>query len=655
MSTLNEPRATSAYLPGHDSPYSLLLPDPVSKAMFGPATRRRLIRTAAVFTLLWGTGAALLIFGDGRLQAFGLGLWLPGAGFLSSWSWWGLALFVASLALFAFAFLIWFAMGAIIAPIGAWVVPTFVAGFMASPDAGRAAVAQVLIPCLMLAFMANNIISARRRFTIRRARGIEFNEHLATVDPGISVGRNDPPRMPELSAEDLALQRYLLELSLQPVDSFEGFSLAEQWQLGSVRYQMVSVSTALSLSQYVRTPAFHGYLSQAQQNMINKFTQPVVWRYWFYENLLGNLAWDADPIARDNIMLSGFMLRTLGYYTSATGDDTFSKPGSLTFHWSDSRSFAYDHHKIYDSVVRNFGRYDDYNHFPCEPNLIFPICNLNAMAGVRAHDRAYGSHEFERLLPKYRSALEKDFSEPDGSIHWVRATRFGFNVWKSWSPKAPRGGTATFLNGVLPDVARREYELLVKEHGDERLQLPYKRSLRMSDFPGLNDGMPLAKPGSGGAREMGDDALADAYLEAAARMNPTLDNGVLRYPLPTNVLVLLAPRELYEARIGRKGAHYDIINVGLPESWATGPVLQEAEYPQVLVASAYTDGHALDLVLRPGDEGGRRRLGVKRLVPGARYRLDGAVLPDVTADPDGFARFDVDLTDRLEVRLAPVA
>jgi hypothetical protein len=152
---------------------------------------------------------------------------------------------------------------------------------------------------------------------------------------------------------------------------------------------------------------------------------------------------------------------------------------------------------------------------------------------------------------------------------------------------------------------------------------------------------------------MGDDALADAYLAAAERMEPKIVDGVMRYPLPPNILTLLAPRELFEARIGRKGAHWDLANVGLPEAWATGPVLEEADYPQVLVASAYTDGNGLDLVLRPGDEGGRRRLGVKRLIPGKEYVLHGAVEDSVVADQDGFGRFNVDLVDRLEVAVRP--
>jgi hypothetical protein len=74
----------------------------------------------------------------------------------------------------------------------------------------------------------------------------------------------------------------------------------------------------------------------------------------------------------------------------------------------------------------------------------------------------------------------------------------------------------------------------------------------------------------------------------------------------------------------------------------------------VRVARAVTDGRALDLVLQPGRHGGgRHRLTVERLVPGARYRVTGAVQDGVNADGEGHAAFDVDLDERLVVQFTP--
>ena len=70
----------------------------------------------------------------------------------------------------------------------------------------------------------------------------------------------------------------------------------------------------------------------------------------------------------------------------------------------------------------------------------------------------------------------------------------------------------------------------------------------------------------------------------------------------------------------------------MPDEWLRGPILADADYPEVLVARAVTDGTALDLVLRPGVARGRRTLTIGRLRAGHRYRTQGAAEATVTAD-----------------------
>jgi hypothetical protein len=509
------------------------------------------------------------------------------------------------------------------------------------------------VPVLCVALIVRQVTRSRIRYTHAQERGVRINELLAgdTVPAQPRFGVQTPPRVPELSAEDLAHQRHLLELGLQPVDGFEGFSLTEQWQLAAVRYQVGDVQSALALGQYVHTPAFHGYMSLAQRNLLDKYMQPIVWRYWFYETLMGNLRWDPDPIARDNIMLSGYMDRYAGYYGSATGDLRYGEPGSFTFKWSKDKEYVYDHHSINDAVVRNFKRYD-FGLFPCEPNFVFTICNVRGMAGVKLHDTIFGTRHFDELYDAFRQGLETEFSEPDGAMHFIRTSRFGFNLWKHWPEDIKRGGLATYLNGIMPDLAEREYQLFQHSWGEDRLEIPFKLTGRRSDFPGLNAGAPIARTEGAGAREMGDSALADKFIEAASYLKPTLEDGVLRYPYPIGVRAR-ASAQLYENRVGRAGGHYDLINVGLPEAWATGPILEQAPYPHVLVASAYTDGESLDLVLRPSGPGGRHELQLARLKPQRSYRVTGAVERDVVADGEGAATITVDLDDRLPVTVSP--
>ena len=65
----------------------------------------------------------------------------------------------------------------------------------------------------------------------------------------------------------------------------------------------------------------------------------------------------------------------------------------------------------------------------------------------------------------------------------------------------------------------------------------------------------------------------------------------------------------------------NMVNKGLPDAWRHGPILSQAQYPDVIVARAVTDGSALNLVLHPGAEGGLVTLGLGRLTPGRRYAI----------------------------------
>ena len=92
-----------------------------------------------------------------------------------------------------------------------------------------------------------------------------------------------------------------------------------------------------------------------------------------------------------------------------------------------------------------------------------------------------------------------------------------------------------------------------------------------------------------------------------------------------------------------------------PEATLRGPQLAEADYPDVLVAKAWSDGTGLDLVLYPGRGAGTQRVGIERLRPGAEYRLHESGRERlVRADGTGRARLDLALDGRTEVRLRPV-
>jgi hypothetical protein len=103
----------------------------------------------------------------------------------------------------------------------------------------------------------------------------------------------------------------------------------------------------------------------------------------------------------------------------------------------------------------------------------------------------------------------------------------------------------------------------------------------------------------------------------------------------------------------RKGNWRNMVLEGLPEVYRNGPRLAEANYPEVLVARAVSDGAALEAVIHPGAGNRRVRLGLDQLIAGRSYRAVGAVDQAIVADPLGRADIVVDLEGRHELRILP--
>ena len=172
------------------------------------------------------------------------------------------------------------------------------------------------------------------------------------MSAGLAAGAR-APALAESSADDLEIQRHLLDLALQPLDRFDGFTRIDQWLEASLRYQLNAICFALAMAQYTRTPAFTGYLAEAQRNTVAKMLDRRVWGYWALENLLGHLRWDPDPIVRDNVMYSGYLGVMIGFHETLNDDRRYDPPGALTLRWDERRSYAYDLVSVAEAIRRN--------------------------------------------------------------------------------------------------------------------------------------------------------------------------------------------------------------------------------------------------------------------------------------------------------------
>lgn len=207
-----------------------LLPTPTRA--FPPVTARILRRTLAAYAVLWLAGAlpGVLRMGEAWTAA-GLGLAFPGGGFLYGGHPVFAALAVLGLLVSA---LVWWAMGPTVLPPIAWIASAALSAVSVDGtyEAGRVA-ALVTGPALIAGlFLAHRIRHARQ---VRA--GAELNERLRDVEFVVTGPPGLDARLPvaEHTPQDLAHLRYALDLALQPLDSFAGFTKIDQFREAATR------------------------------------------------------------------------------------------------------------------------------------------------------------------------------------------------------------------------------------------------------------------------------------------------------------------------------------------------------------------------------------------------------------------------------------
>jgi hypothetical protein len=625
----------------------------------GPVTARLHRRNALLYALL-----CLVAYTPGWLhlgagwQAAGLGLLMPGVGFVAAGGWWVL-LFPVTLGVFWLSIVVWFWCGMVVAPLTIWLGSAALAG--AATGAAIWPPAVYVVPaCAFAIFMVFQYRGLKRRQRDRASYALRqtfFADSLAEVKQ--KVVSEPTPGERELDPEQIAAVRYVLERALQPIDGFKGFTIIDQFQPAALRYQINHMGFALGLVQAHYTPNFHGYLAEAQRNLIEKYRVPRVWKYWVYESMWGHFNFTRhDPVVRDNIMLSGWYGMHVGQYTLNTGDRRYAEPGSLTFKLNDRKVYPHDLHTVESAVVKNF-EHNRFTLFPCEPNWVYPICNMYGLSCLAAHDAAFGTQHTAKIYPKWREKLRTEFTDLKGSIVGLRSKWTGLEM-PFYTGEA---GFAFFANIFSRPFAQRLWAvgrkelgfcLATDEEGKPRLSLP-------TDLLPFLDKIDPGhyKPGVlfayvaviMCAREFGDDDLAEATLRSMEQdCGRTMENGVLSYRKGS----CLANVWGVEARLMRTGDFRNSFVKGPPASALAGPILAAASYPDVLVAKAFSRGEDLELVLYNGTAPAAQTLGIERLKAGATYRVSGAESSTLTADAQGRATLLARIDGRTAIRLDPV-
>jgi hypothetical protein len=623
---------------------------PERRTLCGPVTRRRLARLALIYAAVLALGL-LLAFGatSPQWQAFGLGLALPGGGFFAHadvHSMHGivhLGLGALAFAAFVAGLLLWFGTGNALAPPLIWLLSAALAALMdhgAIPRHGAAGVVLgvvlLAVVTLLLAWLKRASYAARRR---------EANRFLQHATRPVAPTLNDRDR--ELNPQDVKLMRFMLDRALQPVEAFDGFEWLDQFQTAAVRYQLNFIGYALAMAQATHLPAFGGYLDTAQRRLIDKQTDHRIWRYWALENLWGNLARDPDPVARENIMYTGFVAVQIAMYQSASGRSDYERTGSFTLQHPGGRSYAYDFGALVAALERERQR-SAFGLIACEPNWIYPLCNTMGAAAVKGHDRMHGGDRWAAQAAEFRVHLEHEFIDLAGRFVPCRSDYAGLALPMIGGAQ-PQAMPCFFLNATLPELALRHWLLLRRElwRGSGR-ELDRRRFWRI-DTGNYRASRASAYAGTAlAAMELGDHQVAQACLAALEEECPARHDDGGYYRPDASVW---AHAVEFLARCGATGAFRRLIETPRQGQRMR---LDHAAYPEVLVASATEHDGMLRVVLYPGAAPGRREIGFSGLACGGRYACDGMQELEIVADQDGAASARVLLDGRTEIRLRPI-
>lgn len=388
----------------------------------------------------------------------GLGLMGPGAGFLAhadlSTMQGMLHLSVAAFGFFAFMFalLIWFVTGNVLAPPLIWLCFALSASAMNhgpfNPEIPRIILAAItFLTFIASAFCFLNEILQRN---IRERK----NNYLVKFGSTVSAEFLQDDNKSELSYDELKRMEFLLDRALQPLPEFNGFEWLDQFQTAAVRYQVNFLGYALSMAQATYLPALGGYLHQAQKNLILKQTDYRVWRYWTIENLWGNLRYNPDPVARENIMYTGFCALQMAMYQKASGKKDFERPGSFLLKTPNGQQYAYDMTVLIDALGRE-AKKSKFHLIACEPNWIYPLCNLIGASAVCAQNQAM----WETQKDNFRLRFENEFMNLRGNIIPCRSRYTGFAI-PDIGGMMPQTLPCLFLNATFPDIAMRQWLVL---------------------------------------------------------------------------------------------------------------------------------------------------------------------------------------------------
>ena len=112
------------------------------------------------------------------------------------------------------------------------------------------------------------------------------------------------------------------------------------------RYQLYEMMYYYRDYQGIYTPDFLRYLSEAFRNVIKKSFTKMVMSFWKWETLWGKFSTNYDPVLRNNIMVSSFLLQGMMLYIANTSNSRYVKYYSIEFVVTDDNAYKHSIHTM---------------------------------------------------------------------------------------------------------------------------------------------------------------------------------------------------------------------------------------------------------------------------------------------------------------------
>jgi len=392
--------------------------------------------------------------------------------------------------------------------------------------------------------------------------------------------------------------------------------------------QLLFFAYTLGLSHYHYTPAYRelyqGAMDRVIQKMLGGGSKPLDPE----PKMLGGAG--PEPLARENVMYSGHLLASVGYYTMLFGDRKYTEPGSLPFEhetifpgWADTKNYKHDFTSLAGLI------HDQYVASPmgfiCEPNAVFLFCNGYTFYGFRFHDLILGTNWMPPVARRFKEAWKKKGGLLNEDRHFVEAYLIVQDfIWvqpsayfDAWAGTWMHAWDRDTIQSLYPAHAKRWCKRLPEgtAYVEPRPQSTWSLQ-STSDFGHF----------ALYAAELGDKKTVDAMLAYAEKyLNPTWKDGAYFFPrnddlrneqgLPVLVTPLAGNALLALAHINIPNGLYTTFNEPFDKEHFNEPYIDRVDYPNVLVRQAVYEAEKCALILRltPGDSLGKTTFRINRL------------------------------------------